>query len=62
MQFGRVGSAVVDADLDQHVLRRCFGILDEDVEVAILVENARVDQFVFEVLAARLRLVLTRSS
>ena len=45
------GTAVVNADLDQDVLGRFLGILDEDVEVAILIEHARVEQFVLEFVA-----------
>ena len=34
------------ADLNQDVFRRFLGVLDEHVEVAILIEHARVEQFV----------------
>ena len=52
VQLGRFGAAVVDGDLDQDVLGRLLGILDEHVEVAILVEDAGVEQFVLEFAAA----------
>ena len=52
VQFGLLRAAIVDADLDQNVFRRLFGILDEHVEVAILIEYARVEQFVFEFIAS----------
>ena len=40
--------AIVDADPDQHVLRGGLGILDDDVEVAVAVEDAGVDELVLE--------------
>ena len=52
VQLGRLRAAVVDADLDQEVLGRLLGVLDEDVEVAILVEHAGVEQFVLELVPA----------
>ena len=43
---GRVlRSAVVHRDEHQDVVRRTLRVLDEDVEVAVLVEDARVQQF-----------------
>jgi hypothetical protein len=36
---GRLGAAVVDGDPDEDVPRRFLGVLDEDVEVAVLVED-----------------------
>ena len=47
VQGRRVGPAVEDADSNQHVLRRRLRIFDEDVEVAVLVEHAGVEQLVF---------------
>ena len=38
--------------LIKYVVRRRLGVFDEHVEVAILVEHAGVEQFVFELLAA----------
>ena len=52
MQFGRFGTAVVNADLNQDVVRRLFGILHEHIEIAILVKHAGIDQFVLELVAA----------
>ena len=43
-----VGAAVGRADADQNVLGRVLGVLDEHVEVAVLVEDAGVEQFVFQ--------------
>jgi hypothetical protein len=44
-----LGAAVVDGDLDQKVLGRGLCVLDEDVEVAVVVEDPRVEQLVLEV-------------
>ena len=52
MKFGRLGAAIVDRELDEDVLRRFLGILDEDVEVAVLVEDSGVDQLVLELVLA----------
>ena len=45
-------TAIVDADLNQDVLGRFLGVFHEHVEVTVLVEDAGVDQFVLEFLAA----------
>ena len=45
-------AAVVDGDLDQDVFGRLLGILHEHVEVAVLVEHARIEQFVLELVPA----------
>ena len=52
VQLGRIGAAIVNRDLNENVLGRFLGILDEDVEVAVVVEDPRVDQFVFELALA----------
>ncbi len=41
-----VGAAVVRGDLDQQVVGTGLGVLDEHVEVAVLVEDAGVEEFV----------------
>ena len=38
------GTAIVDRHLHQHVFRPGLGVLDEDVEVAVVVEDAGVEQ------------------
>ena len=48
MQGRHVGSAVVHGHLDEDVIGRSLGVLHEHVEVAILVEDPRVDQLVLE--------------
>ena len=50
VQFGGLGTAVVDADLNQQIFGRFLGVLHEDVEVAVLVEHARIKQFVLQFL------------
>jgi hypothetical protein len=52
VQLRGLGAAVVDADPDEEVLGRGLRVFDEDVEVAALVEHARVEQLVLELLAA----------
>ena len=52
VQFGRFRTAIVNRDLNQNVFRRTFGVLDEYVEVAILIEHARIDQLVLHFLPA----------
>ncbi len=47
MDCGRLGSTIACADLDENILRIVLGILDEDVEVAVRVEDAGVQQFIF---------------
>ncbi len=51
MQGGRRRPAIVGGDLDQQILWRRLRVLDEDVEVAIAVEDAGVEELVFEALA-----------
>jgi hypothetical protein len=46
MECRFVGAAIEGGDLDQYVFDVCFGVLDENVEVAIFGEDARVDQLV----------------
>ncbi len=51
MQCGCLWPAIAHADLDQNVFRSLLGIFHEDVEVAVFVEDARVEQFIFHVAA-----------
>ena len=48
MEPGGLRPAVVDGDPDQDVVRAAFGVLEKDVEVPVVVEDARVDQLVLE--------------
>src|SRR6185312_8822905 len=45
----RLRSTVIDTDADQNVVRRGFRILNRDVEVAALVEDAGVEKFVLAI-------------
>ena len=44
-----IGSPIAYADLDQHIGRRDLCVLHEYVEIAVFVEYAGIDQFVFGV-------------
>src|SRR6516162_1272488 len=44
MNLGWFGPPVADRDSDQDVLWICLGVLDEDVEVAVFIEDAGVKQ------------------
>jgi len=54
VNIGGFGTAVVDADLDQNILRRVLRVFHEHVEVTVLVKHAGIDQFVLEFVAAAL--------
>ena len=51
MQLGSVGPAVGNGDLHQDVLRAVLGVFDENVEIAIVVEDAGVEQLVLHFVA-----------
>ena len=44
-------AAIKRIDTDGDVFRRELGVFDENVEIAIVVKNARVEQFEFEAAA-----------
>ena len=48
---GRLRTPVMHGDPDQHVFRISLGVLDEDIEVAIFIEDAGVEQFVLHLFA-----------
>src|SRR5581483_8555149 len=50
-QGGGLGSAIVDGNADEDVFGALLGVLDEDVEVAVVREGAGVEQLVLEILA-----------
>ncbi len=54
----RLGAAVVDGDPEEDVLRRRLGVLDEDVEVAVVVEDAGVEQLELRVQLAAAAVLL----
>ena len=49
---GRSGPRLATVIADQNVVGRGLGVFDEDVEVAVVVEDARVDQFELRLLPA----------
>ena len=49
-QPGRFRPAIVHGDPDEHVFRALLGVFDEHVEVAVVVEDAGVEQLVLELL------------
>ena len=51
MERRGVGAAVVRSDPDRQVLRVGLGVLDEDVEVAIVIEYAGIEQLVLRTLS-----------
>ena len=44
MQRCTFGSAIVDTNLDENVVHGLFGVFDENIEITILVEDARIQQ------------------
>ena len=46
MDLRGLGTSIADGDLDQDVLRLDLGVLDEDVKVPVLIEDAGVEQFI----------------
>ena len=54
----RIRPMINDCDLDQHVFRVEFGVLDEHIEIAVLREDARIQQFELRLFAAPLRVHL----
>ena len=52
MQHSGRGAAIAHADLDQQILRVPLGIFDEHVKIAVVVEDAGVQQLVLQVVAA----------
>ncbi len=54
MQGSGIGPSIGDADLDQKIVRGGLRIFDEDIEIAVLIEDSRIEQLVFEILAGPL--------
>src|SRR5580704_4952738 len=51
VNFRRFSASIVDTDLDQDIFGRLLGVLHKHVEVAVLVENSRVEQLVLRLIA-----------
>jgi len=47
MQFGRLRSAVDGRNPHENVFRTGFGVLHKDIEIAIFVEDAGVEELIF---------------
>ena len=47
LDLRRLRAPVANGDLDQDVLRLDLGVLDEDIKVPILIEDAGVEQLIF---------------
>ena len=58
MDRRRLRPAIAHADLDEDVLRRLLGILHKDIEVAIIVEDTRIQQLVLHVATITLFVLL----
>ena len=54
MQRRRLRPAVPGRDANQNVLGSGFGVLHENVEVAVLRKNSRINQFIFRIVARAL--------
>ena len=52
VKLSGVGSAIVSRDADEDIFSRGLRIFDEDIEIAVFIEHARVEQFVFGIVAA----------
>ncbi len=52
LQLGCFGTAIVRGDANEHVFRRSLRIFHDHVEVAVIVENARIAQFEFRIVLA----------
>ena len=49
MQLGSLRSAVMRGNTNQNIFRAGLGILDKDVEIAVLIEDARFNQLEFQI-------------
>ncbi len=47
MQIRGFESAVVRGDTDENIFCIRFGVFDEHIEVTVLIEDARIEQFIF---------------
>src|SRR5437667_1826821 len=62
MDRRRLRPAVADGDKHQNVVRRGLGVFDEDVEIAVVVENAGVEQFELRLVFATTPVLLDQPS
>src|SRR5690349_11123709 len=47
MESGRFRAAIHGCDLNENVFDICFGVLDKNIEVAVVDENSGIEQFEF---------------
>ena len=45
-------SAIMNRDPHEHVFRPGFGVFDKDIEIAVIIEDARIEQFKFRLVLA----------
>ena len=57
-----LGPAIVNADAHEHVLGAGLRVFDEDVEVAVVIEDARVEQFELRLVPAAAAILLQELS
>ena len=58
MNLRRLRPAIVNRDAHEHIAGRGLGVFHKDVKVAVIVEDARVEQFKFRLLLAAPRIFL----
>ena len=51
MERGLVRSAIFGGDPDEYIFRAGLRVLDEDVEIAVVAEDSRIQQFVLHLTA-----------
>jgi hypothetical protein len=59
VEVGGVWSTIRGADSDQDVVRGGLGVFDDNVEIAVIVEDARVYQLILEGMAVALPIFST---
>ena len=50
-ELGRLIGAIVHRDLDQQIFGICLGVFNFDITVFILIEDPRIDQFIFRLVS-----------
>jgi hypothetical protein len=52
MERRRLGAAIDRFDANKDIVRRRLGVFDKNVEVAVIIEDAGIDQLVFQLVLA----------
>src|SRR5437764_2339999 len=47
VEFSRLRTAIDQVNANEYVFRCCFSVFDEDIEIAVFVEDARIEQLKF---------------